>query len=45
MTWLGFVLAPLDVFVFEPMHFIMERAMLRGIRARAERYAFAVGAH
>lgn len=40
-TWLGFLLSPLDVFVFEPMHFIMERAMLRGIRARAERYAVA----
>jgi hypothetical protein len=33
---LGFLLAPVNVFVFEPMHFIMERAMLRGIRARAE---------
>jgi hypothetical protein len=32
----SFVFAPVDVFVFEPMHFIMERAMLRGIRARAE---------
>ncbi len=39
VTWLGFVLAPLNVFVFEPMHFIMERAMLRGIRLRAERVA------
>lgn len=39
VTWLGFVLAPLNVFVFEPMHFIMERAMLRGIRARAEQVA------
>ena len=34
---LGFVFAPIDVFVFEPAHFIMERAMLRGIRDRAER--------
>lgn len=34
---LGFVFAPVDVFVFEPAHFIMERAMLRGIRDRAER--------
>ena len=33
---LAFVLAPINVFVFEPAHFIMERAMLRGIRARAE---------
>jgi hypothetical protein len=32
----SFVLAPVNVFVFEPMHFIMERGMLRGIRARAE---------
>jgi hypothetical protein len=38
-TWLGFVVAPVDVFVFEPMHFIMERGMLRGIRSRAERLA------
>jgi len=36
-TWLGFVLAPVNALVFEPMHFIMERGMLRGIRARAER--------
>jgi len=33
---LAFALAPINVFVFEPTHFIMERAMLRGIRARAE---------
>ena len=33
---LAFALAPINVFVFEPAHFIMERAMLRGIRARAE---------
>jgi hypothetical protein len=39
VTWLGFVLAPIDAFVFEPIHFVMERAMLRGIRARAERVA------
>lgn len=32
----AFLLAPVDVFVFEPAHFIMERAMLRGIRDRAE---------
>lgn len=33
------VLAPLTVFVFEPAHFIMERAMLRGIKQRVERAA------
>lgn len=33
----GILLAPLTVFVFEPVHFMMERAMLRGIRRRAER--------
>jgi hypothetical protein len=33
---LAFVLAPINVFLFEPAHFIMERGMLRGIRARAE---------
>lgn len=33
---LGFALAPINVFIFEPAHFIMERGMLRGIRARAE---------
>jgi hypothetical protein len=32
----AFVFAPLNLFVFEPAHFIMERAMLRGIRDRAE---------
>jgi hypothetical protein len=34
---MAFVLAPANVFLFEPMHFIMERGMLRGIRDRAER--------
>jgi hypothetical protein len=34
---LGLVFGPIDVFVFEPAHFIMEQAMLRGIRDRAER--------
>jgi hypothetical protein len=33
---LAFALAPINVFLFEPAHFIMERGMLRGIRARAE---------
>jgi len=32
----AFLTAPLEVFVFEPAHFIMERGMLRGIRRRAE---------
>lgn len=31
------LLAPLNVLVFEPAHFIMERGMLRGIKQRAER--------
>jgi hypothetical protein len=35
-TILGLVLGPLNVFVFEPAHFIMQRGMLRGIRDRAE---------
>lgn len=39
----AFLLAPINVFVFEPMHFIMERGMLRGIRDRAERSAALVG--
>ena len=30
------VLGPLSVFLFEPAHFIMQRGMMRGIRARAE---------
>ncbi|MGH7616563.1 MAG: hypothetical protein ACREPM_04985 [Gemmatimonadaceae bacterium] len=34
-----FLLAPVNLFVFEPAHVIMERAMLRGIRDRAERGA------
>ena len=29
--------APLMLLGFEPAHFVMERAMLRGIRRRAER--------
>ena len=29
-------LGPFNVFVFEPAHFIMQRAMMRGIRNRAE---------
>ncbi len=31
-----FLLAPIDVFLFEPAHLIMQRGMLRGIRDRAE---------
>lgn len=38
-SFANFLLAPFNVFVFEPMHFIMERAMLIGIRDRAERHA------
>jgi hypothetical protein len=33
----SFMFAPVDVFLFEPAHFIMERAMLRGVRDRVER--------
>ena len=33
----GVVLGPVSVFVFEPAHFIMQRAMMFGIRDRAER--------
>ncbi|HET9426657.1 MAG TPA: hypothetical protein VFO55_14940 [Gemmatimonadaceae bacterium] len=32
----NFLLGPLNVFVFEPAHFIMQRGMLRGVRNRAE---------
>lgn len=32
----GVALGPVGLLVFEPAHFIMERGMLRGIRARAE---------
>jgi hypothetical protein len=35
-SFLGLVFGPLNVFVFEPAHFIMQRGMLRGIRDRAE---------
>jgi hypothetical protein len=31
-----FLLGPVNVFVFEPAHFIMQRGMLRGVRDRAE---------
>lgn len=33
----GLLFGPLNVFVFEPAHFIMQRGMLRGVRERAER--------
>jgi hypothetical protein len=36
---LSVVLGPVNVFLFEPAHFIMQRGMLRGIRDRAERAA------
>ena len=32
----AWALGPLNVFLFEPAHFIMQRGMLRGIRDRAE---------
>ncbi|MEO7456929.1 MAG: hypothetical protein ABIY52_11760 [Gemmatimonadaceae bacterium] len=35
-SFAGIALGPLNVFVFEPAHFIMQRGMMRGIRARAE---------
>ncbi|HEX2781701.1 MAG TPA: hypothetical protein VHM30_19505 [Gemmatimonadaceae bacterium] len=35
-SMLGLVLGPVNVFVFEPAHFIMQRGMMRGIRERAE---------
>jgi len=35
-SFAGLVFGPLNVFVFEPAHFIMQRGMLRGIRDRAE---------
>ena len=36
-------LGPLGVFVFEPAHFIMQRAMMHGIRDRAERMERRIG--
>jgi hypothetical protein len=33
----GFLSAPLDVLLFEPGHFLMERRMMLGIKERAER--------
>ena len=38
-SFAGLVFGPLNVFVFEPAHFIMQRGMLRGIRDRAEALA------
>ncbi|HEY9226819.1 MAG TPA: hypothetical protein VIP11_09245 [Gemmatimonadaceae bacterium] len=38
----GLLFSPFSVFVFEPAHFIMQRAMLRGIRDRAERDVAAI---
>jgi hypothetical protein len=32
----GVLLGPINVFVFEPAHFIMQRGMMLGIRDRAE---------
>ena len=34
---LGVALGPVNILLFEPVHFIMERGMMRGIRDRAER--------
>jgi hypothetical protein len=39
----GVALGPVTLLVFEPAHFIMERGMLLGIRARAERKLQRVG--
>ena len=39
---LGLVLGPVNVFVFEPAHFIMQTGMLRGIRERAEHGSYRV---
>lgn len=36
-SFAGVVVGPVNLLVFEPAHFIMERGMLRGIKARAER--------
>ena len=45
-SFLSVLLGPIEVFLFEPVHFVMERGMLRGIRARAEpRAAKPVAAH
>ena len=35
-TFVMIALSPVNVFVFEPAHFIMQRGMMRGIRSRAE---------
>jgi len=35
----GTLIAPFGLLVFEPVHFLMERGMLLGIKARAERMA------
>jgi hypothetical protein len=34
----SFLFAAVEVFIFESTHFIMERAMLRGIRERVEEH-------
>lgn len=36
-TFLAVALSPLNLLVFEPVHFIMETGMLKGIKERAER--------
>ncbi len=35
-SFAGIVFGPLNLLVFEPAHFIMQRGMMRGIRSRAE---------
>lgn len=42
-SFLGVVLGPANLLVFEPAHFIMERRMLLGIRDRAEGRLMRVG--
>lgn len=41
---LGVVAGPLNVLVLEPVHFIMERGMMRGVRTRAEQRSHAAQA-
>ena len=36
-TFVGNLIAPVGWLIFEPAHFIMQRGMLRGVKARAER--------
>jgi hypothetical protein len=36
-SWLSILLGPVNIFVFEPAHFIMQRRMMLGVAERAER--------